>query len=153
MVWGRTAGWWVGFHYCSALSDRMGPGRPASACVNHASSVQLDGRSDPWRLQTQVVVTFSPLRIFVMKHFKHKSWKKRARTPLNPSSFNSCNHLSCLFFCLTISKIVAEPLQNKLQLWHFASKYFRILILKNKLFCLTTIPLSSLRNWQKNFLK
>lgn len=37
----------------------MGPGRPASACVNHASSVQLDGRSDPWRLQTQNQLQFN----------------------------------------------------------------------------------------------
>nr|KAF6415995.1 hypothetical protein HJG59_007251 [Molossus molossus] len=32
----------------------MGPGRPASTCVNLASGVQLDGRSDPWTLQTQL---------------------------------------------------------------------------------------------------
>ncbi|XP_006100727.1 protein moonraker isoform X1 [Myotis lucifugus] len=37
----------------------MGPGRPASTCVNHASSVQLDGRSDPWRLQTQNQLQFN----------------------------------------------------------------------------------------------
>ncbi|EPQ03151.1 Putative protein KIAA0753 [Myotis brandtii] len=37
----------------------MGPGRPASTCVNHPSSVQLDGRSDPWRLQTQNQLQFN----------------------------------------------------------------------------------------------
>lgn len=37
----------------------MGPGRPASTCVNLASSVQLDGRSDPWRLQTQNQLQFN----------------------------------------------------------------------------------------------
>ncbi|XP_045442609.1 protein moonraker isoform X2 [Pipistrellus kuhlii] len=37
----------------------MGPGRPASTCVNHASSVQLDGRSDPWRPQTQNQLQFN----------------------------------------------------------------------------------------------
>lgn len=37
----------------------MGPGRPASTCVNPASSVQLDGRSDPWRLHTQNQLQFN----------------------------------------------------------------------------------------------
>ncbi|XP_054565717.1 protein moonraker isoform X3 [Eptesicus fuscus] len=37
----------------------MGPGRPASTCDNHASSVLLDGRSDPWRLQTQNQLQFN----------------------------------------------------------------------------------------------
>ncbi|CAK6437808.1 unnamed protein product [Pipistrellus nathusii] len=37
----------------------MGPGRPASTCVNHASSVQLDGKSDPWRPQTQNQLQFN----------------------------------------------------------------------------------------------
>ncbi|XP_066119041.1 protein moonraker isoform X1 [Saccopteryx bilineata] len=37
----------------------MGPDRPASTCVNLASSVQLDGRSDPWRLQTQNQLQFN----------------------------------------------------------------------------------------------
>ncbi|KAB1265086.1 Protein moonraker [Camelus dromedarius] len=37
----------------------MGPGRPASACVHPASSVQLDGRSDPGKLQTQNQLQFN----------------------------------------------------------------------------------------------
>ncbi|XP_054431828.1 protein moonraker [Pteronotus mesoamericanus] len=37
----------------------MGPGRPASACVNLASSFQLDGRSDPWKLQAQNQLQFN----------------------------------------------------------------------------------------------
>ncbi|XP_057571775.1 protein moonraker isoform X1 [Hippopotamus amphibius kiboko] len=37
----------------------MGPGRPASTCVHLASSVQLDGRSDPRKLQTQNQLQFN----------------------------------------------------------------------------------------------
>ncbi|XP_007177457.1 protein moonraker isoform X1 [Balaenoptera acutorostrata] len=37
----------------------MGSGRPASACVHLASSVQLDGRSDPRKLQTQNQLRFN----------------------------------------------------------------------------------------------
>ncbi|XP_068387728.1 protein moonraker isoform X2 [Eschrichtius robustus] len=37
----------------------MGSGRPASACVHLASSVQLDGRSDPRKLQTQNQLQFN----------------------------------------------------------------------------------------------
>lgn len=50
----------------------MGPGRPASACVHLASDVQLDGRSDPRKLQTQVVSFYFSLLIFVMKHFRER---------------------------------------------------------------------------------
>ncbi|XP_024590575.1 protein moonraker isoform X2 [Neophocaena asiaeorientalis asiaeorientalis] len=37
----------------------MGSGRPASTCVHLASSVQLDGRSDPRKLQTQNQLQFN----------------------------------------------------------------------------------------------
>ncbi|XP_036077907.1 protein moonraker isoform X3 [Rousettus aegyptiacus] len=37
----------------------MGPGGPASTCVHLASTVQLDGRSDPMRLQTQNQLQFN----------------------------------------------------------------------------------------------
>ncbi|XP_039742398.1 protein moonraker isoform X10 [Pteropus medius] len=37
----------------------MGPGRPASTCVHLASTVQLHGRSDPMRLQTQNQLQFN----------------------------------------------------------------------------------------------
>ncbi|KAM8817826.1 protein moonraker isoform 2-T2 [Rhynchonycteris naso] len=37
----------------------MGPDRPASTCVNLPSSVQLDERSDPWRLQNQNQLQFN----------------------------------------------------------------------------------------------
>ncbi|XP_043759406.1 protein moonraker isoform X1 [Cervus elaphus] len=37
----------------------MGPGRPAAACVHLASDVQLDGRSDPRKLQTQNQLQFN----------------------------------------------------------------------------------------------
>ncbi|XP_074176408.1 protein moonraker isoform X2 [Rhinolophus sinicus] len=37
----------------------MGPGRQASACVHLASGVQLEGRSDPTRLQTQNQLQFN----------------------------------------------------------------------------------------------
>lgn len=37
----------------------MGPGRQASTCVHLASGVQLEGRSDPTRLQTQNQLQFN----------------------------------------------------------------------------------------------
>ena len=65
-------GQWLSFHYPSTLSDTMGPGRPASACVHLASGVQLDGRSDPSKLQTQVVSFYFSLSNFVMKLFRQR---------------------------------------------------------------------------------
>ncbi|KAM9046072.1 protein moonraker isoform 3-T7 [Megaptera novaeangliae] len=73
----------------------MGSGRPASACVHLASSVQLDGRSDPRKLQTQNQLQFNRsvpthssnlavryscprgIRIEKLKHSYHESYRCR----------------------------------------------------------------------------